>query len=216
MRWLLMATVLLAASAAWTEERAYEPDADTVLLLHFDENGGDVAADASASGLEAALLPPPRRPGWEEAGMFGACLRFDGVNADEDGDGAGEDWPGFFREGYACVREEALAPPLELAWSVNTGGRVFDAATGEPIWEHQFAYTAAMAEHSQRQAYAGQSTPLVAGGIVDAASDDGHLHAFALDDGELLWRHNLGVPLKGSPVVSGNALYICDWDGNLY
>jgi len=24
------------------------------------------------------------------------------------------------------------------------------------------------------------------------------------------------VPLKGSPVVSGNALFICDWDGNLY
>jgi len=24
------------------------------------------------------------------------------------------------------------------------------------------------------------------------------------------------VPIKGSPAASGNALFICDWDGNLY
>ncbi len=94
--------------------------------------------------------------------------------------------------------------------------RAFDAATGEPRWEHQFVYDAQAQQSNQRQALAGQSTPLVAGDVVYVGSDDGHLYAFALDGGEMLWRYNLGVPIKGSPVVSGNALFICDWDGNLY
>jgi len=90
------------------------------------------------------------------------------------------------------------------------------AASGQPRWQHEFVYDAETAKRNQRQTYAGQSTPLVAGDVVYVGSDDGHLYALALEDGELLWKHNLGVPLKGSPVLSGNALFICDWDGNLY
>ncbi len=94
--------------------------------------------------------------------------------------------------------------------------RAFDAETGDLRWEHEFIYDAETALSNQRQAYAGHSTPVVAGDTVYVGSDDGHLYAFGLADGEMRWRHNLGVPLKGSPVVSGNALLITDSDGNLY
>jgi len=100
--------------------------------------------------------------------------------------------------------------------AVPAGLRAFDAETGEPRWQHEFAQEAEAAARNQRQARSGQSTPAIAGDTVYVGSDDGHLYAFALEDGELLWRYNVGVPLKGSPVLSGNALFICDWDGNLY
>ncbi len=107
-------------------------------------------------------------------------------------------------------------PAGDLVLANGSSLCAFDAGTGELRWRHEFAYDARTAERNQRQAYAGQSTPLVSGDVVYAGSDDGYLYAFALDDGEPLWRYNLGVPLKGSPVTSGNALFICDWDGNLY
>ena len=52
--------------------------------------------------------------------------------------------------------------------------------------------------------------------IVIGGQKSGQVVGIDPDTGEVLWRYNLGVPIKGSPVVSGNALYVCDWDGNLY
>ena len=94
--------------------------------------------------------------------------------------------------------------------------KAFEAETGKLRWEHQYVPDDEAAKRNQRQAYAGQSTPAVAGEIVYVGGDDGYLYAFALTDGDVLWRYNLGVPIKGSPVVSGNVLLICDWDGNLF
>lgn len=94
--------------------------------------------------------------------------------------------------------------------------KAFETATGKLRWEHSYGYDAETAKHNQRQALAGQSTPAVAGDVVYVGGDDGYLYAFALADGEVLWRYNVGVPIKGSPIVSGNALFVCDWDGNLF
>ena len=107
-------------------------------------------------------------------------------------------------------------PAGEIVLANGNRLRAFDAESGDLRWEHQFVYDAQTALSNQRQAYAGQSTPAVAGDTVYVGSDDGHLYAFALADGEMLWKHNLGVPLKGSPVISGDALLITDFDGNLY
>ena len=94
--------------------------------------------------------------------------------------------------------------------------KAFDAQTGDLRWQFQYVYDVETAKANQGQVYAGQSTPAVVGDTVYVGSDDGHLYAFRLRDGKLLQRYNLGLPIKGSPVISGNALFICDWDGNLY
>jgi len=107
-------------------------------------------------------------------------------------------------------------PAGDLVLGNGTYLKAFDADTGTPRWQYEYVYDADTAKVSQRQVYAGQSTPAVAGDTVYVGSDDGHLHAFKLTDGTLLWRYSLGVPIKGSPVISGNALFVCDWDGNLY
>ena len=107
-------------------------------------------------------------------------------------------------------------PAGDLVLGNGTYLKAFDAETGDLRWQFQYVYDADAAKVNQRQVYAGQSTPAVAGNTVYVGSDDGRLHAFKLADGSLLWRYNLGVPIKGSPVISGNALFLCDWDGNLY
>jgi len=111
----------------------------------------------------------------------------------------------------------AVAVPAgDLVLGAGAYLKAFDAETGAVRWQCQYVYDIETAKRNQRQAYAGQSAPAVAGNVVYVGSDDGRLYAFALDSGEILWRYNLGVPIKGSPVVSGNALLVCDWDGNLF
>ena len=106
--------MVLAASASYAaEEKPYEPDENTVLLLHMDEGEGEMTADASASELEVRLEAPPRQPAWAEEGMCGKGLRFDGVNDDEDGDGKGD------ADGLIVSDEGELAPKQGLtveAW----------------------------------------------------------------------------------------------------
>ncbi len=107
-------------------------------------------------------------------------------------------------------------PAGDVVLANGTALHAFDAVTGEPRWVHEFPYDAEVAKHDQRQTWAGQSSPAVAGGVAFVGHDDGWLYAFAVEDGEVLWRYHLGVPIKGSPIVSGNAVFVCDWDGNLY
>ena len=110
----------------------------------------------------------------------------------------------------------AVAVPAgDLVLANGSTLRAFAADTGALRWEHEFIYSAAGAENNRRQAFAGQSTPLVVGNRVVVGSDDGHVYVLDLTDGRVLSRINLGVPLKGSPITPGNALFVCDWDGNL-
>lgn len=86
----LLSVAVICGVAGAAEEKPYEPDENTVLLLHMDEGAGEEAKDSSASGLTAKFDVEPRKPTWEKAGKFGGCLRFDGDSADNDGDGKGD------------------------------------------------------------------------------------------------------------------------------
>ena len=160
------------------------------------------------TAAKAPTCPVPYR-----GGVYVNCGRPGGFSClDED---TGERrWEGEMPRALVCI--SAAVPAGDLVLANSSSLCAFEAASGEPRWRHEFVYDVASARHNQRQEFGGMSTPLVAADVVYVGADDGHLYAFALDDGEFLWRCNLGVPLKGSPVVSGNALFICDWDGNLY
>jgi len=87
---IIALSMLVAVGCCAAEETPYEPDENTVLLLHMDEGEGEVTADGSPSRLTVSLESPPRQPVWEEQGKFGRCLHFDGDNADADGEGTGD------------------------------------------------------------------------------------------------------------------------------
>ncbi len=165
---------------------------------------------------------------WEQDKIAGICPTcpvpvdgaiyvnaWDGLSCVDEATGE-KRWDGDVRPSGKVVNHSAAVPAGELILTNGRALRAFDAATGELRWQVDHLYTAAAAEHNQRQTLAGLSTPAVAGDVLYVGADDGYLQARAVADGQLLWRYNLGVPVKSSPVLSGNALYVGDWDGNLY
>lgn len=92
--------------------------------------------------------------------------------------------------------------------------RAFNRTTGEPAWE--FVYPDPPSEQVRRQNLTGMSAPVVAGDVLYVGADNGRLHALEAATGKELWSISLGLPVKSWPAVSGNALFICDYDGNLW
>lgn len=59
-------------------------------------------------------------------------------------------------------------------------------------------------------------SPLVDGGVVYVASDDGHVHALRSEDGEQIWRVNLRGRTVATPIGVGDALIIATSADTLY
>lgn len=118
-----------------------------------------------------------------------------------------------------------LNPPLEGAWKLDLGGRVYTAAAirdgrvfaasdsgriyavaaagGKKIWDFQ---TGAQVRCS----------PAVAGGTVYCGSDDGKFYALAAGDGKPLWTFECGGPVRASPAVVGGIVIFAADDYHTY
>jgi outer membrane protein assembly factor BamB len=69
----------------------------------------------------------------------------------------------------------------------------------------------------QRNTGSINSTPAIAGGAaVYFGADDGRLYALNPATGAELWRYELGVPVRSSPAIAGNMLFVTAEDGSLY
>ena len=141
----------------------------------------------------------------------------------------------YYVRGYSCVAAYNRADG-ELLWRVNNrvlsagaliptiaGGVLYaggqdtfavDLKTRKTLWT--YSAMRKPGENNQRQTFGGQSSPLVSGNLLYVGRDDGDLAALDRRSGKLVWRFNVGVPIKSSPVVSGNMLFVSDYDGNLY
>jgi len=79
----------------------------------------------------------------------------------------------------------------------------FDASTGKTLWEHRYAAPTGDVDFS---AGAGpHSTPLVAGGLVIAASSLKQIFALNRDTGAVVWSHDLIREFGGAPAGRGYA-----------
>ena len=115
------------------------------------------------------------------------------------------------------VGSNAVAAPVfyrDLVIANGASLRAFDQVSGEPAWE--FSYPGPDDEHNRRQRMGGMSAPVVTGDVLYAGSENGRLYALDAATGKELWSYNLGLPVKSWPAVSGNALYLSDYDGNLW
>ena len=66
-----------------------------------------------------------------------------------------------------------------------------------------------------RQAMAGSSTPIVVGDHAFFGHDDTSIRAINRE-GDVVWEHRLGTPIKTAPAISGNKLFVHDYAGNLW
>lgn len=65
----------------------------------------------------------------------------------------------------------------------------------------------------ERPSRGNYSAPLIAGDTVLVCDTAGHARAFALADGAPRWDLAVGAPMVASPIVSGNMLVLCTYDG---
>ncbi len=113
----------------------------------------------------------------------------------------------------------ATAVPVVDGDLVYCGGRIVTALnrkTGEPVWRFTVGQDEARFKNNRRQTLGGGSSPVVSGNILYFGSDDGYLYGLDKKTGELKWRYWLAVPVKSALAASGNALFVTDYDGNLY
>ncbi len=97
----------------------------------------------------------------------------------------------------------------------GTNCRAFNLKDGKPLWTVKCATDAKRFHRSRRQAMAGSSTPFIAGDLAWFGHDDTSLRAVN-KSGKVVWEHVLGTPIKTSPVITGNLLFVHDFAGNLW
>ena len=121
------------------------------------------------------------------------------------------------------VTSEVLSAPAvsERIVAVRTvDGKLFglDAATGERIW----VYDRTVPVLTLR----GTGGPVISGEVVVAGFDSGHLAAFSVADGELLWETHVAAPggqtelerladLDADPVVADGVVYAVTFQGRV-
>ena len=92
-----------------------------------------------------------------------------------------------------------------------------DLDTRDILWAHEWRVPRDLAERSQRpDPYVCFSSPAATNDLVVFGDDTGVVRALRRADGAEVWTWRIGVPLKSSPTVSGNMLFLSDYDGNLY
>ena len=123
----------------------------------------------------------------------------------------------------ARVSSEVLSAPAvgERVVVVRTGdGKLFglDAANGEQSWVYDRTVPALTLR--------GTSAPVIAGDVVFAGFDSGHLVAVSLADGELLWESHVTAPtgrtelerladMDADPVVADGVVYVVTFQGRV-
>ncbi|MDP6111483.1 MAG: PQQ-binding-like beta-propeller repeat protein [Planctomycetota bacterium] len=135
-----------------------------------------------------------------------------GVRALDIADGK-ELWKGKWGQtGYKC--------PVPVVWDdlvLANGARLFglDLKTGATRFDVSPNTDAVRFERAQRQAFGGASTPFIAGDYAYFGHDDATVKAISRT-GKVIWEYYVGVPVKTSPVVSGNLVFVHDYAGNLW
>ncbi len=92
---------------------------------------------------------------------------------------------------------------------------ILDLKTGETLHTVPCGREPDRFHRSRRQALAGGSTPIVAGDLAWFGHDDTSLRGITRD-GQVLWEHRLGTPIKTAPVATGNLVVVHDFAGNLW
>ena len=90
-----------------------------------------------------------------------------------------------------------------------------DIATGQTRFEVEHATDRGRFERSQRQVVGSCSTPIVAGQVAYYGHDDASVRAID-SSGRIVWEYYVGTPIKTSPVVTGNLLFVYDLAGYLW
>ena len=170
----------------------------------------DVAVDPATASIPMVLPEPVANTEWAQAG--GNASKSVGHVA------LGNALAHAFSVsiGYGTSLTERLASPPVVGGGrvytidANATVRAFDAQTGGKAWESQFGLEK------------GNSTSLYGGGVayendrIYATNGLGFVAALDVRNGGVLWQVRPGGPLRGSPTIVGDTLYVISQDNQIY
>jgi len=170
----------------------------------------DIAVDPATAAIPMVLPEPVANAEWGQAG--GNASKSVGHVA------LGQALGNAFTVsiGYGSSLTARLASPPVVGGGrvytidANATVRAFDAQTGGKAWESQFGLEK------------GNSASLYGGGVayendrVYASNGLGFVAAMDTRNGGVIWQVRPGGPLRGSPMIAGDTLYVVSQDNQIY
>lgn len=170
----------------------------------------DVAVDPTTAALPMTLPVPVANSDWSQSGGNASKS----LGHVELGSSLGEAWQVSIGQGTSLAARLAAAPVVAAGrvYTIDTTAtvRAFDAQSGSAVWASQFG--------TER----GNAASLFGGGLaysngrIYATNGLGFAAALDASNGGLIWQVRPGGPLRGSPTVAGDALYVMSQDNQLY
>lgn len=102
---------------------------------------------------------------------------------------------GSVKDGLVALNKKTL----EMKWSFKTDNALIFSAP-----------------YSRKPSATIETSPVLAGDTVYVGASDGTIYGLNKKNGRLVWKHKTGAPIFGSIAISGNALIVADFGGNVY
>jgi outer membrane protein assembly factor BamB len=170
----------------------------------------DVAVDPATAALPMTLPEPVVNTEWAQPG--GNASKSMGHVA--LGQSLGQAWQVSIGAGNSVRARLAAAPVVAdgRVFTIDTQStvRAFDAQTGATVWSTQFG-----TEKANRASLFGGGVTFENGRIF-ATNGIGYVAALDARNGGIVWQVHPGGPLRGSPTVSGDAVYVMSQDNQVY
>jgi outer membrane protein assembly factor BamB len=170
----------------------------------------DVAVDPATAASPMILPEPVANAQWAQVG--GNASKSIGHVA--LGQSLGQAWVATIGQG-ANVRQRLAAAPVVAdgrVFTIDTQStvRAFDAQTGATAWSTQFGFerTNAASLYGGGVAYDG--------GRIYATNGLGYVAALDARNGGIIWQVRPGGPLRGSPTVAADSVYVMSQDNQIY
>ena len=170
----------------------------------------DVAIDPATAALPMALPEAVVNPSWSQSG--GNASKSMGHVALPATIAQG--WQVSIGKGTSVAARLASAPVVAdgRVYTIDTLAtvRAFDARSGATLWQTQFGV-----ERGNEAALFGGGLAF-SNGRIYATNGLGFVAAIDASNGGLVWQVRPGGPLRGSPTVAGEALYVMSQDNQIY
>jgi outer membrane protein assembly factor BamB len=170
----------------------------------------DVVVDPATAAVPMALPDPVANTEWAQAG--GNPSKSMGHLA--IGQSLGQAWEASIGEGGSVKGRLGAAPVTAdgRVFTIDTQStvRAFDARTGAQAWATQFGV-----EKANRASLFGGGLAFD-GGRIYATNGIGYVTALDARNGGIIWQVHPGGPLRGSPTVNGDTLYVMSQDNQIY
>ena len=170
----------------------------------------DVVVDPATAALPMSLPDPVANTEWAQAG--GNPSKSMGHLA--IGQSLGQAWTASVGAGGSVKGRLGAAPVAAdgRVFTIDTQStvRAFDARNGAEAWATQFGV-----EKANRASLFGGGIAFD-GGRIYATNGIGYVAALDARNGGIIWQVHPGGPLRGSPTVNGDTLYVMSQDNQIY